>query len=537
MAKGAYIGVTQSVADTEWITITASNLSTYFTVTNDTYYFVPSGGNFTSNNVGVNNSTAKTTLKPIQRLYGFSFNYSVSSESGYDLFSCTYGSASNPTTAVGAVSGTVSSSYSTGVSSSTVVSTSRYLNFIYEKDSSSASGNDKVVISNFKICLRTGTYTDKELARKVKNIFIGVNGVARRVKKAYIGVNGIARLFYIIPAIERATSVELATYNDGSQCYYTAGGNTNYACFNDGYASGSPYIHSVNVSGTVTSKPTTTYAQTGNIGCHFPSYAVFMGAEDYSKYGITINTSNTMSTTSFGSGVAREYMYSMGTGCNAGPLGNKYALFPSGGTSSGGTTYLDYMNASRTWSYTTLSTIMRDCAVADNGTLAVIAGGWNSSNKAMSTVNTFNTSGTRGTATSLSVAVSEAAGARAGNLAIVAGGSTATTEVYANNAYSYNTSGTRTILTGMVAGRGWHSGASGNGKYALFMGHVRGEYDHITWYADIYDSSGTKVDFGEVGYCVGLASLGYVGNKIYCADDNRYRYDEHNLGAVVVNNI
>ena len=536
MAKGAYIGVTQSVADTEWVTITASNLSTYFTVTNDTYYFVPSGGNFTSNNVGVNSSIAKTTLKPLQRLYGFSFNYSVSSESGYDLFSCTYGSTSSPTTAVGPVSGTVSSSYSTGVSStSAVVSTSRYLNFIYEKDSSSASGNDKVVISNFKICLRTGTYTDKEFARKVKNIYIGVNGVARRVKKAYIGVNGIARLFYIIPAMEDGPAVFFSSYNTGSDCYYTAGGNTNYACFNDGYYNGNPYVYSINTSGTATVKTATPYGQTGNIGCHFASYALFMGAEDYSKYGITIDTSNTMSTTYFGSGAAREYMYSMGTGCNAGPLGSKYALFPSGGTSSGGTTYLDYMNASKTWSYTTLSTIMRDCAVADNGTLAVIAGGWNSSNKVINTVNTFNTSGTRGTATSLSVAVSEAAGARAGNLAIVAGGSTATTEVYANNAYSYNTSGTRTILTGMAAGRGWHSAASANGKYALFLGHVREET--TTRYADIYDSSGTKVNFGKIGYCIGLASLAYVGNKIYYVDDFYIHYDEYYANTIVVNNI
>ena len=145
MARNAYIGVTQSVADTEWITITADNLSTYFTVTNDTYYFVPSGSTFTSNNNGKNSTTAKTSLKPLKRIYAWKFNYSVSSESGYDIFTCSYGSATSTTAVVEAASGTINSS----VSSTAAISTSKYIYFIYKKDSSSASGSDKVVISNF----------------------------------------------------------------------------------------------------------------------------------------------------------------------------------------------------------------------------------------------------------------------------------------------------------------------------------------------------------------------------------------------------
>ena len=36
----------------------------------------------------------------------------------------------------------------------------------------------------------------KGIARKVKKIYVGVNGTARKVKKAYIGVGGVARLFF-----------------------------------------------------------------------------------------------------------------------------------------------------------------------------------------------------------------------------------------------------------------------------------------------------------------------------------------------------
>lgn len=35
-----------------------------------------------------------------------------------------------------------------------------------------------------------------EVAREVKQMFIGVNGIARKVKKAWVGVNGVARLFF-----------------------------------------------------------------------------------------------------------------------------------------------------------------------------------------------------------------------------------------------------------------------------------------------------------------------------------------------------
>lgn len=52
--------------------------------------------------------------------------------------------------------------------------------------------------------------TDQSVARKVKNIYVGVGGVARKVKIAYIGVNGVARLCYATQLIEHSMATDLA---------------------------------------------------------------------------------------------------------------------------------------------------------------------------------------------------------------------------------------------------------------------------------------------------------------------------------------
>jgi hypothetical protein len=64
MAKGIYIGgsVPRYTSTAETVTITAGNISAYFTVNNDSYYFVGNGSTFTTNNGGVSSSIAKTTL-------------------------------------------------------------------------------------------------------------------------------------------------------------------------------------------------------------------------------------------------------------------------------------------------------------------------------------------------------------------------------------------------------------------------------------------------------------------------------------------
>ena len=59
-----------------------------------------------------------------------------------------------------------------------------------------------------------GAYIGNNYSRKVKKIYLGVNGASRKVKKGYIGVNGSARLFYTSGYIwKRYTAISNYTYH------------------------------------------------------------------------------------------------------------------------------------------------------------------------------------------------------------------------------------------------------------------------------------------------------------------------------------
>lgn len=123
------------------VSITASNISSYFTVANSSYYFAGSGSTFTSNNKGVGSSTAQTTLTAKYNCT-VSFTYSYSSESGYDKFYLTFAG----TTVANAKSGaTTSATYSgTLTAGQTII-------FKYTKDGSVNSNNDCCTFSNMTV--------------------------------------------------------------------------------------------------------------------------------------------------------------------------------------------------------------------------------------------------------------------------------------------------------------------------------------------------------------------------------------------------
>lgn len=201
MAKSVYVGVktefpiyeetTTTIEKT--ISITASNVSTYFTVANNAYYFEGSGSSFTSNNVGINSSTAETTFAAKQNIKSITFDYSYSTEKNYDKFTLQVAG----TTIKNAVSGVGSNSYNGSLTSGqTIIAT-------YEKDESDAGNDDKCVIKNIVIVVDVTETTQtqigteiREVARKVKRLYASVSGVARKIKKGYVGVNGVARQFY-----------------------------------------------------------------------------------------------------------------------------------------------------------------------------------------------------------------------------------------------------------------------------------------------------------------------------------------------------
>lgn len=190
MAK-TYIGANIEVPiyNEGTVNITTSNVNDYFTVANGSYYFAGSGSTFTSNNKGIDSSTATTTFTAKTDMTNLSLTYCYSSERSYDKFTLKVGS----TTVANALSGqTTTKTYSGSLK------TGEKIVMTYSKDGSSANYNDECYVSNisFKSKIQTGTEQKNNVACEVKNLYIGVNNVARKVKKAYIGVNGIAHLCY-----------------------------------------------------------------------------------------------------------------------------------------------------------------------------------------------------------------------------------------------------------------------------------------------------------------------------------------------------
>ena len=120
--------------------ITEDNVDEFFDVTNGTYYFAPSKGVWTSNNGGIDRSTATTTFKA-KGAMPVSFDYSYSSEANYDKFTLTV----SGTTVENAVSGaTTSKSYSGNLAEDQAIV------LTYSKDSSGDRNDDKCTLSNLK---------------------------------------------------------------------------------------------------------------------------------------------------------------------------------------------------------------------------------------------------------------------------------------------------------------------------------------------------------------------------------------------------
>lgn len=154
----AKVRTVKTTSQTEEINITASNISNYFTVSNDAYYFVGSDKVFTSNNYGVKNSTAKTTLT-VKVAGKLRFYYGYSTETGYDKFTVIV----KGTTVVSGESGESGGSWSGDVSVGDVIS------FSYSKDRSNDEGGDQCWFYNMHLTRTVkssyATYEDVPIGR------------------------------------------------------------------------------------------------------------------------------------------------------------------------------------------------------------------------------------------------------------------------------------------------------------------------------------------------------------------------------------
>lgn len=109
-------------------------------VTYGTYNFVNKNGALVSNNKGMGSSTAAMTITMLGS-YSVTYNYDVSTESGWDKFSVEVTISGTSTTTVSGASGEDSGS------KTATLAEGDSIYFAYKKDSSGNSGDDTVTLT------------------------------------------------------------------------------------------------------------------------------------------------------------------------------------------------------------------------------------------------------------------------------------------------------------------------------------------------------------------------------------------------------
>ena len=487
------VGVTTPIYDEkiETANITASNLAEYFTVTNGTYYFAGNGSTFTSNNKGVDNSSATSTWTAKYDMSAVSFSYSVSSESNYDKLTIVV----KGSTVASAISGTSNSTWSGSLSAGDTIS----LTFI--KDNGSASGND------------CGTLSAMSITATVKTqIGVETKGIARKIKKAYVGIGGVARPCW--------SGGELAYYGTATalstgRIYHAATSVGNYVLFGGGTGNSGQLstVEAYNKTLTRSDATALSEARTELAATTVGSYAIFGGGGNVPTSKVdAYNTSLTKSTpTSLGYG-RRDLA--------ATTVGN-YAIF-GGGNNSAHYNNTDAYNTSLTrTSPTTLSEARSYLSALTVGGYAIFAGGknsvWNPT-----TVDAYNTSLTRSAPTALANGRAYMAAATVGEYALFAGG---VTTGYVTTVEAYNTSLTKSTPTALSKARGYFT-ATSVGNYALFGGGI--QYGCTV---DAYDASLTRTLPTELSSATGTARIsnlaaGSIGDYALFTggNDNNFNY-------------
>jgi hypothetical protein len=464
--KNIYIGVPTTVPIYETVTtpvtIDVDNINTYFDVTNSAYYFEPGGSDtvFAANNLGVNSTTATTTLKLKQDVTNLSFQYNYITETNYDKFTIKIGS----TTVLNAVSGTNMATYNAGDLTAGTI-----LTFSYSKDSSRSASGEACYFTSMtfttEMTTQTGTET-KSVARKIKKGYVGVGGVARPCW----GGGGTLTSYGAITSLSYTRETFAAT---------TVG---NYALFGGGYngarkSTVDTYTNNLTHS-TATSLNT---ARSSLAATTVGNYALFGGgATAGSTYSSTVDTytNNLTHSTATSLSTARKQLA-------ATTVGN-YALF-GGGYDGAYSSDVDAYNANLTHS-TASSLNSTRCILAATtvGNYALFGGGTTASDSYSSDVAAYNTSLTRTIPFSLSYSRYRLSATTVGNYALFGGGYNGST--YYDVVDVYDESLTRSTATALAIGR-YLPGAVTIGDYALFGGGYNGSLEDDV---DVYDSSLTK---------------------------------------------
>ena len=469
--KNIYVGVPTTIPIYETVTtpvtIDVDNINDFFEVTNSTYYFEGSDTVFAANNLGVNSTTATTTLKLKQDVTNLSFQYNYITETNYDKFTIKIGS----TTVLNAVSGTNMATYNAGDLTAGTI-----LTFSYSKDSSQSASGEACYFTSMTFTTEMTTQTGTE-----------TKSVARKIKKGYVGVGGVAR-----PCWGDGELTSYENINNGLSLARTSLAATtigDYALFGGGYDISGTYVSNVDAYDTslTRTKPTSLSTGRGNLAATtVGNYALFGG-------GFTSGTAVT-NVDAYDTSLTRTKPTSLSTGRGnlaATTVGN-YALFGGGFTSGTAVTnVVDAYDTSLTRTSASTFTLARGKLAATTvGNYALFGGGYASSIVVTAVVHAYDTSLTRTKPTSLSDNRGELAATTVGNYALFGGGSGSST--YSALVNAYDTSLTRTSASTFTLARG-NLAATTVGNYALFGGGYTGS--DVNARVDIYDSLLTRKPF------------------------------------------
>lgn len=470
MTKAIYIGVTTPIYNvtTEEITVTADNISSYFTVTNGIYYFKGNGSVFTTNNAGVGSSTATTKLTLLYDIPLINFTYSYSSESKYDKFTM---KVAGQVVADGLSGATTTVEYS-----ATDLKTGDVIEFSYAKDANTNKNDDKCTFQNMTATVQKKTFVqNKAVARKVKKMYVGVNGIAKLIKKGYFGVGNVAKLFFEWHFLEFLKTVYVAKDD------YGMGQNSKYVLLAGGDPEKTGVWNQYNTTGvkafssslTLTDAPELTEggdyktAETINDSIIFAGGQHMADDSDDRYYLKTVDIYDANLTKTAGTNLQASRMEMA-----HGVLNSKYVFF---------------------------------------------SGGWSSSNSSKNKTDVFDNSFTHSNLTDLSFAGMGAAGACTSKHFIVAGGPGSSGGITPiTTANGYDSSLTKVDVSDLTQARSDPCGISVN-NMAVFCGGQ----GYWTSYKSIegYNASLTKVSLGNLSEEMGRPSAVVVNDKIIIGHD------------------
>lgn len=263
--KNGYVGVRtafpiyETQTTTEKVNIVGSNIGLYFGTRFD--YFGWSDTRFKSNNKGVVNSTSLAILTALQDCT-VTYTYNYGTEQNYDKFSLTVKGTTIHNNVSGV--GTARTRTDTLTKGQTIV-------FKYTKDGSVDSNGDYFEFYNMSATVTT-----------TKEVQVGTDyrDVARKIKKAYVGVGGIAKLCWgqTLPkgVIKKLGGLPNNLYGLG----------TTPACMSDvayvhGWSTASTYTNSLTSIDSnlavANNRVVLSSSVYGLAGCSFEDYAIFSG--------------------------------------------------------------------------------------------------------------------------------------------------------------------------------------------------------------------------------------------------------------------